>query len=705
MGPEVANRNKDSTFYGDYVGRDNITVNIVMFQESEREFVVTHNANIKPVAYFTGRETELQDLRQRIAEGRKSVLVSGMGGIGKTHICRKLFEEYLREHTEEQNGPFRYIGYIEYDRDMDSSLQNCLKFKQQENPEYNSEAAWRELEHLASNGELLLFFDNVNVSIGEDEGLKRLMSIPGAIVLTSRRREFSKEFEPYRIGFLSTEKCRELYEKIRFETSRKTVTEKEVPVLEYIIDTLAARHTITVEFLAHLAKTKHWTVQKLRDKLEEKSFRLEYRDEEDKLVNIQGSYEILYDMSSLTETERSILEAFSIFPYIPLSAATCSEWLFADAGVSEEEDILTGLYQKGWLQFDEEQDSYALHPVFARFIYDKCKPQLGNHLELIEACRKRLDVLKSSSLSECQKYIPFAESMIIKLDMENNVVQAKFISALIFLLYYVAEYKKAEALCEKSLRIQERILGEEHPDTAETYNNLAFLYKVQGEYEKAKTLYEKSLRIREKVFGEEHSDTAVSYNNLAGVYMAQREYEKAEALCEKSLRIRERVLGEENPNTATGYNNLAFVYMTQGKYTEAKALYEKCLRILEKVLGEEHLYTATTYHNLAEIYMAQEGYGKAKELYEKCLRIRKKILGEEHPDTAASYNGLAFVNETQGEYQKAVMSYFKAYSILLTMVGADHPKTCTALKNMKRVYCAWNPGGDFIRWLEEQRKN
>ena len=200
MGPDTKNINKDSTFHGPYAGRDmhnidnSIHVNsnfyIAMFKDSEREFVVTHNANIKPVSYFTGRETELQELRQRIEEGRKSVLVSGMGGIGKTHICRKLFEEYVKKYADGENVPFQHIGYIEYNGDMGGSLQNCLKFKQQEKPEQNQEAAWKELEYLASGGKLLLFVDNVNVTIREDAGLEKLKGIPGAVLLTSRRTSF-----------------------------------------------------------------------------------------------------------------------------------------------------------------------------------------------------------------------------------------------------------------------------------------------------------------------------------------------------------------------------------------------------------------------------------------------------------------------------------------------------------------------------------
>ena len=112
MGPEVVNRNKNCVFNGPYAGRD---LCIIMYQDNEREFVVTHNANIKPVSYFTGRETELNELRQRVEEGRKSVLVSGMGGIGKTHICRKLFEEYLNKHAEDEKGPLdRVIGGIPF---------------------------------------------------------------------------------------------------------------------------------------------------------------------------------------------------------------------------------------------------------------------------------------------------------------------------------------------------------------------------------------------------------------------------------------------------------------------------------------------------------------------------------------------------------------------------------------------------------------
>ena len=49
MGPETVNRNKDCNFNGPYAGRD---MYIIMYQEQERNFIVTSDVNINSVFYF-----------------------------------------------------------------------------------------------------------------------------------------------------------------------------------------------------------------------------------------------------------------------------------------------------------------------------------------------------------------------------------------------------------------------------------------------------------------------------------------------------------------------------------------------------------------------------------------------------------------------------------------------------------------------------
>lgn len=457
----MENANKNSTFNGDYVGNiENYNetkinnYNIILYSDKERQFIISHESNIKPVEYFTGRETELKDLRQCINEKRKCVLLNGMGGIGKTQICRKLFDEYAKIGKE---GCFDYIGYIEYNNDINSSLVKCLRFRKQDNPEQDSEAAWREIEYLSANGKMLLFIDNINQSIKEDPSLERLNTIPGAIVVTSRRNYLSKEFMSYPIGFLSIEDCIEIYRRIRFKEA-KTINADEIEDLKYIIEKLAARHTITVQFLAHLSRVKHWSVKKLKNQLEEKGFCLEYHDENNELINLQRSYEILYDLSELTEAEQNILEAFSLFPYIPLRFEVCNQWLLEDAKVNEEYDIFTSLSNKGWLEFFEEEDGYAIHPVFSRFILDKVRPKSENHSGLLKACRNILEIPDSGYVYKGQKFLIFIEIINQRIDMDNVIEKATFEMSLARLIEYIGEYAKAQKLYENVLEIFEEVL-------------------------------------------------------------------------------------------------------------------------------------------------------------------------------------------------------------------------------------------------------
>ncbi len=664
----------------DYVGRDKIVHEHYEYKEKVFENL-TPTADAKPVWYFTGRETELDSLCKGIDRGEKAVLVSGMGGIGKTQICRTLYQEYL---TGEGKGLFSHIGYFTYDTDLGTTLVNGMGIRISSDEEENREAAWGKLYDVSRTGRLLLFVDNFNNSLKEDPEMKRLCKLQGALVVSSRRKSLGDFLKPYPIGFLSMEECRGIYEKIQKEGGR-IVREEETGSLCYIIEKLAGFHTITVEFLSFLARTKHWDADRLRQELEQKGFHLQFH-KDGEIINIQESYEALYDLSELSEGEKNILEAFSAFPYLPLDFETLNRWLLKDAGASEEDDIIEGLYQKGWLQFFGEQDSYAMHPVFAKFIYDKCKPAAEEHMGMIEACEDDIRIPEDGCALECQRYLPFALELINKIRIDESEIWRKFSADIAWLLSYTGKYKSAERIYKEIKRNCEEELGERHPYTADSYHNLGYVYYREGKYEEAEELYRKTLRIIEEILGERHPYTAVSYNNLAGVYDSQGRYEEAEELYRKALKIREEIQGERHPDTAVSYNNLAGVYARQGKYEEAEELYRKALKIREEILGERHPDTADSYHNLAYVYARQGRYEEAEELYRKALKIREEILGERHPNTAVSYHNLAGVYDREGRYEEAEELYRKALKIREEILGERHPDTADSYNNLAGVY-------------------
>ena len=81
--------------------------------------------------------------------------------------------------------------------------------------------------------------------------------------------------------------------------------------------------------------------------------------------------------------------------------------------------------------------------------------------------------------------------------------------------------------------------------------------------------------------GDDHPNTATSLNNLAFVYESQGRYGEAEPLLQQALEIRRRVLGNDHPNTATSLNNLAGLYWGQGNLSQAVAHFSQGLDIEE----------------------------------------------------------------------------------------------------------------------------
>ena len=98
------------------------------------------------------------------------------------------------------------------------------------------------------------------------------------------------------------------------------------------------------------------------------------------------------------------------------------------------------------------------------------------------------------------------------------------------------------------MSIREKVLGEEHSDTANSYHRIGFIYRSLGNYKKALEYHFKSLAIREKVLGVENIDTATSYNNIGRLFNKLGEYDKALEYCTKALSIFEKNLPEEHPN-------------------------------------------------------------------------------------------------------------------------------------------------------------
>jgi tetratricopeptide (TPR) repeat protein len=243
-------------------------------------------------------------------------------------------------------------------------------------------------------------------------------------------------------------------------------------------------------------------------------------------------------------------------------------------------------------------------------------------------------------------------------------------------------YAEAQPLLEKALAIYRQALGEDHPQTARGYNDVAYSLANQRKYGEAQPLFEKALAICRKTLGEEHPHTAFGYNNVAGNLHAQWKYGEAQPLLEKALALRRKALGEDHPDTTQSYHNVTANLEAQGKYAEALSLNAKALALRRKALGQDHPDTAWAYTNVAGNLLALGKYAEAQPRFEKALAIFRKALGEDHPDTASSYNNVAYTLEAQGKCAEAQPLYEKALAMRRKALGEDHPDTAQSYNNV-----------------------
>jgi preprotein translocase subunit SecA/nephrocystin-3 len=246
----------------------------------------------------------------------------------------------------------------------------------------------------------------------------------------------------------------------------------------------------------------------------------------------------------------------------------------------------------------------------------------------------------------------------------------------------MGNYPKALEYHLKALAIRERVLGTEHPDTADSYKHIGNTYYSMDDYPKALEYHLKALAIRERVLGTEHHNTANSYNNIGNTYDSMGDYPKALEYHLKALAIREHVLGVEHPDTVASFKNTGITYYKMEEYKEVIKYLLKTFTIhIDTSLFLADSYDSLGYYKdaieyytyyvehanvseeeiLAIIYICMGNchinsgyYATAKEIHQKALEIRERLTGKDSSKYATICLNLGKALTLLGEYDKGL---------------------------------------------------
>ena len=647
-----------------------------------------------PVQHFLGRDDEIKETLEilRNSENRAAMSrlwIYGMGGLGKTQLCRRLYELAKTNYV--------YIGWITCQDNFKYSLVNCIsvikKTEDIENDYYEI------LKYLNSLGrQAIIFIDNYDCSKDCIQDIEKLQC---NVVVTSRYKN-PDTFVGYKLGHLSFPNCKKLF--YRFYTIENNIIMNEIIHRTGYL-------ALAVEIVAKTGQKMGLRLADYYKKLEEKGFDIKTVIEsnwdnigEKANVELSKHFYIVFDLSGLARDLAAmyVLKNMSIFPYL----GTPKEKIIAWLGLDIENNVLYDLADSGWLERTEEFE-YIMHPIISYTVRHKNPPLIEDCASLIQALSETITVKEGDNYLQSIIYLPYAQSVgeffvirhrekqgykmgvfycrlaefyrnIGEYDyalkwanfayeiLENNINTNENKGKLANLLYNILseiclDMRDRDIECRdwaikavKSDKKYKEFLDDINLSTS--FHNLACAYIQLKENDLAFENQIIAVEYREKILEKTNPLLLNSYRNLAMIYRRKREIEKAYDYQKRVIETLEKIhKGEDHPDFPVAYNIYSFILNDKGELEQSIKYQRKSAKIREAV-NKNDPKLAINYNNLGVFYMNMKNYEEAKKWQVKSLRIDLKYRHKLHPDIAVGFFNYGKILAENKEYQKAIKS-------------------------------------------------
>ncbi|NOG55478.1 MAG: serine/threonine protein kinase [Planctomycetes bacterium] len=256
----------------------------------------------------------------------------------------------------------------------------------------------------------------------------------------------------------------------------------------------------------------------------------------------------------------------------------------------------------------------------------------------------------------------------------------------------IGRYESALPLQEAALRVRRTELGNDHPDTLSSINEMGYLLESMGRFDESLIYYEEGLERCRRVLGESHPDTFVALNNLGLLLSRMNRDDEAYVYAQEALEGQRRVLGNDHPDTLNSITNVGSLLMKSRRYDEALGYFREALDGNRRIRGSDHPETLTALNNMGNLLQHMGRLDEALEHHREALMGRRRLLGDEHPDTLVSILNMGVLLMIMDNSEEALTHFQEALEGLRQVLGEDSPSTLIAvgyvgvvLKSMGRL--------------------
>ena len=646
-------------------------------------------------AVFNGRSTNLLQLADRLlptvtADGlTKAVVITGMGGLGKTQLAIEYAYRYGRYYSggvywlnfakaESVGAEIAAIGgerrlglFSETER---LPLAQKLDIVKQ---------AWQEPTPR------LLIFDNC-----EDVDLAATwLPVSGgcSVILTSRHSQWPKAMPitPMPLMVLpratSISFLQQLADHLTTEEADRIANEVgDLPLALHLAGSFLAQQDAEFSVNAYLAQLQETRLLQ-HASLQGKHARYSPTGHE---MSVARTFAVSMEQLDLSNPVDSLVpmllsRAACFVPNEPIPLS----WLEFSAEDEHKPFIREGvarLFALGLLgRVDEE--TAVIHPLIALFAHNNLDVDTAAiHQSLEKVLLTRITAHKSQdidliTLPLSPTHLRFiVEQALLREDCTAVSLTNLFVAHLLGIWHF----EDARHYIERALTLAERVCGADGLETAVAHINRGNLLFKLGDYKQAEPHYERALAIYSTLFEPDHLEIARMLNYMGTVRVKIGPYESARPFFAQALAIREKSLGSDHPETMSSLNNLGVLNNYMGNHTEARRYFEQVLAIRERTMGADHLSTAISLNNLGDLLNRMGDWEAGRPLLERALAIRTAQLGEDHPLTVACETNLGELLRHSHDFEPAQYHLHHALTLAESKLGDRHLLTGRILNSL-----------------------
>src|SRR5271170_5961401 len=222
------------------------------------------------------------------------------------------------------------------------------------------------------------------------------------------------------------------------------------------------------------------------------------------------------------------------------------------------------------------------------------------------------------------------------------------------------------------------------PRVAKAHQNLADYYSAEGRYADAERVYQKTLELNEDMLGRANPAIIPAIDDLARVNFAQMKYEQSAELIARELRIMEREYGDTDPKLVPSLEQVARVFQSGGRFPDADKFLARAITIREKTSGPESLELTPDLSQLARVNVARKNLAAAEALYERVLQIQLKTVSPNSPELLPTLDALSALSLDQKKDAEPLLK--QTLSIREGRLGPNDVDVAKNLDKLAAIY-------------------